>query len=214
MRTKVYLLLITLLYTVPVFAQSKWVLKTNKEGISIYESEMPGSKIKALKVIAFFDATPQQLAAVIMDVNTATTWVDHLKSSVLLKRVSPNELYYYSEVNLPWPAANRDFVAHLTMKQYPETKVVEIEGPAVPGYVEQKAGIVRITNSVGKWIITPVAANQVKVEYTIHVDPAGSLPAWVVNSFATQAPLEIFKNLRIELEKPFRKNADLMLSDN
>jgi len=175
---------------------------------------MPGSKIKALKVIAFFDATPQQLAAVIMDVNTATTWVDHLKSSVLIKRVSPNELYYYSEVSLPWPAANRDFVAHLTMSQNPQNGVVEIDGPAVPGFMQQREGVVRISNSIGKWVITPIAPDKVKVEYTIHVDPAGSLPAWVVNSFATQAPLEIFKNLRIELEKPFRKNADLMLSDN
>ncbi len=195
-------------------AQAQWTLKTEKDGISIYETNVPGSKIKALKVIASFNATPLQLGAVIMDVNTATNWVYHLRSSILIKQISPNELYYYSEVNLPWPAANRDFVAHLTMSQNPQNGVVEIDGPAVPGYMQQREGIVRISNSVGKWVITPISPGRVRVEYTIHVDPAGSLPSWLVNSFATEAPLKIFKNLRIELEKPFRKNADLMLSDN
>ncbi len=215
MKSKFYLLaLIFLLKLVPARAQTNWQLKTEKDGVTIYESEVPGSKIKALKVIASFNATPMQVGAVIMDVKAATEWVYRLRSSKLIKRVSPNELYYYSEVNLPWPAANRDFVAHLTPKQNPETKVVEIDGPAVSGYMQQMAGIVRINNSVGKWVITPLGSNQVQVEYTLHVDPAGSLPSWLVNSFATDAPLRIFKNLRSELEKPAFKNNDLLLSDN
>ena len=215
MKTKFYLLLfIALVKFAPSEAQNKWVLRTKNDGVTIYESEVPGSKIKALKVIATFNATPMQVGAVIMDVKAATEWVYRMRSSILIKRVSPNELYYYSEVNLPWPAANRDFVAHLTLKQNPETKVVEVDGPAVPGLMQLKAGIVRINNSVGKWIITPVGINQVQVEYTLHVDPAGSLPSWLVNSFATDAPLRIFKNLRVELQKSTYKNSDLLLSDN
>jgi len=198
----------------PAFAQTQWQLRTEKDGIKVYSSDVADSKIKAIKVIGEFYATPAQLAAVVMDVNTATDWVYHLKSSTLIKKVSSNELYYYAEVNLPWPAANRDFVAHLTVTQNPQTKAITIDGPAVPGYVPVKKGLVRIDNSVGKWIITPIGPNQVRVEYSIHVDPGGSLPSWLVNMFADQAPVQIFKNLKNELHKPVYRNNDNLLSTN
>ena len=88
-------------------------------------------------------------------------------------------------------------------------KVVTINGPAVPGFVPEKEGIVRVNNSTGKWVITPLAQNQIKVEYTIHVDPGGTLPAWLVNMFATQAPMQMFKNLKEQLKKPVSRGTAL-----
>jgi hypothetical protein len=195
-------------------AQTDWKLSIDKEGIKIYTSIVPDSKIKAIKVECDLNTTPSQLVAVVMDINNATDWVYHVKSAKLVKQVSPWELYYYSEVSLPWPAANRDFVAHLIVSRDPATKVVTIDGPAVPGYVPIKKGIVRIGHSFGKWIITPLGTDQVHVEYSIHVDPGGSLPAWLVNIFATDAPLQIFKNLKIQLQKPAYKNTALVFAEN
>ena len=213
MIRKIFAALLLIVGTLPAFAQTEWQLRTEKDGVKIYSSEVPNSKIKAIQVIGDFYTTPAQLANIVMDVNTATEWVYHLKSSTLIKKVSPNELYYYAEVSLPWPTENRDFVAHLVVTQNPQTKAITIDGPAVPGYVPEKKGIVRIDNSVGKWIITPIGQNEVRVEYSIHVDPGGSLPSWLVNMFADQAPLQIFKNLREQLQKPNYKNETLLTSN-
>jgi hypothetical protein len=213
MIRKIFAALLLVLGALTAFAQTGWELRTEKDGVKVYSSEVAGSKVKAIKVIGDFYATPAQLAAIVMDVNTATDWVYHLKSSTLIKRVSPNELYYYAEVSLPWPTEDRDFIAHLTLTQDAQTKAVTIEGPAVQGYVPEKKGIVRINNSVGKWIITPIGQNQVRVEYSIHVDPGGSLPSWLVNMFADQAPLQIFKSLRARLQKP-ASGHDTLLSSN
>lgn len=213
MLKKLFIAVIFVLGSVSAFAQIQWQLRTQKDGIKVYSSDVPSSKIKAIKVIGDFYATPEQLAAVVMDVNTATDWVYHLKSSTLIKKVSANEIYYYAEVSLPWPAANRDFVAHLTANQNPQSKVVTIDGPAVQGYVPVKKGLVRIDNSIGKWIITPIGPNKVRVEYSIHVDPGGSLPSWLVNMFADEAPVQIFKNLKSELQKPTYRN-EILLSTN
>jgi hypothetical protein len=191
------------------FAQDDWKLSTDKEGIKVYTSLVPGSKIKAIKVESTMDATPSQLVAMVMDVKNSPNWVYHTKSAVVVKQVSPSELYYYSEVNLPWPVANRDFVAHLTVTQDPDTKIVTIAGPAVTGMVPEKKGIVRIDHSSGKWTITPTSTGQINVEYTILVDPGGDLPSWLVNMFATQGPLEIFRNLKLQLQKPAYKNIAL-----
>jgi uncharacterized membrane protein len=194
-------------------AQNDWKLNTVKDGIKVYTGSVADSKIKAIKVECEINASASQLVAVIMDINTAPEWVYHVKSAKMVKQVSPTDIYYYSEVNLPWPAANRDFVAHLTVSQNPDTRVVTIDGPAVPGFVPAKKGIVRIDNSVGKWVITPTGPNKVYVEYSIHVDPGGSLPSWLVNMFATEAPLQIFKSLRLQLQKSSYKNSDLALAD-
>jgi len=197
-----------------VSAQNDWKLSVDKEGIKIYTSIVPESKVKAIKVECDLNTTPAQLVAVVMDINSATDWVYHVKSAKLIKQVSPSELYYYSEVSLPWPVANRDFVAHLTVSQDPLSKVVTIDGPAVQGYVPVKKGVVRIDNSFGKWIITPAGASQVHVQYMIHTDPGGSIPAWLVNIFATDAPLKIFEGLKVQLQKPAYKNTTLAFVEN
>jgi hypothetical protein len=195
-------------------AQNDWKLSTEKDGIKVYTSMMPNSKIKAIKVECDLNATSSQLVALVMDVTTAPDWVYHVKSAKLVKQISPAELYYYSEVSLPWPAQNRDFVAHLIVSQDPDTKIVTIDGPAVSGFVPIKKGIVRIDNSIGKWVISPAGADQIHVEYSIHVDPGGSLPSWLVNIFATDAPMQIFKSLKTQLQKPVYKNSALAFVAN
>jgi uncharacterized membrane protein len=190
-------------------AQTGWKLTSNKENIKIYTGTMADSKVNAVKVACSLQAKPAQIVAVIMDVESAPNWIYHTKSCKILKRVSPSELYYYSEVSVPWPAENRDFVAHLTVTQQAKTGVVSIDGPAVSGMVPTKKGVVRINNSKGKWIITPAGNGQSLVEYTLHADPGGAIPGWLVNMFATEGPYQIFKQLKVQLEKPEYKHAQL-----
>ncbi len=214
MRKILLVLVLSVLKLCPANAQGNWELKTDKDGIKVYVSQVTESKIKAIKVECDVNATASQLVALIMDVNTATGWVYHLKSCSLLKQVSPSGLYYYAEVNLPWPAENRDFVGHLTVTQNPDTKVVTIDGPSEQGMVPIKTGIVRITNSFGKWVITPTGTNKINVQYTILVDPGGSIPSWLVNMFAIQGPLQIFRNMKLQLQRPVYKNIGIAFVNN
>ncbi len=195
-------------------AQTKWQLNTEKEGIKVYTADFAGSKIKSLKVEATLEGNPGQLVALLMDVNTSAEWVYHLKSAKTIKQVSPSELYYYSEVNMPWPVANRDFVAHLTVTQNPITKVVVIDGPTVPGMTPERKGVVRVNQSIGRWVITPIDANHIKIQYTLHTEPGGTLPAWLVNMFATDGPIQMFRAMRARLQMPAYRNAVLSYIDN
>ena len=124
-----------LIQTTVAYAQTDWKLKNEKDGIKVYVGSVSDSKFKAIKVECELNTTLSQLVKALLDVKTCPEWVDHTKSCTLIKQVSPSELYYYSEINIPWPAENRDFVAHLTVHQNPETKVVTVDGPAVSGFV-------------------------------------------------------------------------------
>jgi hypothetical protein len=191
------------------YGQADWELRTEKEGIKVYTRTFPDSKFKAIRVELDLQATLSQIVALLMDVNTGAEWVYATKSCVLLKQVSPSEVVYYSEVKLPWPVANRDFIAQLRATQDAKTKVVTIDGPVVPDFVPVKEGIVRVTRSAGKWVITPLEPHHVKIMYTLRLDPGGDLPAWLFNMFVTKGPTESFKNLKEQLKKPVYANARL-----
>lgn len=188
-------------------AQEKWTLSSSSEGIQVYTRPMANSKIKAVKVNCILTATPTQVVAAILDIKSCNEWVYHSKINTLIKQLSPVDLIYYSQVEVPWPVENRDYVVAIHTEQNPQTKVVTITSPCIPGYVPEKKGIVRISHSVGNWTITPVSKSQTRAEYVLEVDPMGNIPAWLINLFATKGPTETFRNLKVHVQKPQYKNA-------
>jgi hypothetical protein len=195
---RIIIILFFLLKITGVSAQTNWELKNEKSGIKVYTSAVTDSKFKAIKVDCELKASLSQIVKVLLDIKNGPEWLYHTKSCTLIKQVSPDELYYYSEINIPWPVQNRDFVAHLKVRQNPDTKVVTVDGPAVPGFVPLKNGIVRVRSSKG-----------LRVVYTLQLDPGGNLPAWLVNLFAAEGPLKSFEGLLLQLKKPAYQNAEL-----
>ncbi|RFZ83262.1 lipid-binding protein [Mucilaginibacter terrenus] len=209
-----YLLGLLLLFLANnVSAQYNWTLKSDKDGVKVYTSLVTGSKIKAVKVECDVNARASQLVRVLLDVKHCPEWVYKTKSCSLVKQVSPSELYYYSEINVPWPATNRDFVAHLTVSQNPDTKVVTVDGPAVPGMVPVKDDAVRISSSKGLWVITPLDKSKVHINYTLQVDPGGNIPAWLINLFAAEGPMRSFEGLKAQLKKTEKEEGVAFIKD-
>jgi len=199
------------LFLLPLFTiqQPEYQLSTDKDGIRIYTATNADAKVKPIKVECTFNATPAQLVAVLLDIKNYPDWAYHTKSSTIIKQVSSLELYYYSEVNVPWPGQNRDFVSHVTASQNPETKVVTVEAPNVPGMVPEKSGLYRTHTSKGKWIITPEGSDKIKVVYYLQIDAGGAAPAWLVNMFITDGPLQTFIKLRKQVQKAEYKEVRL-----
>lgn len=210
---KFILLFIISVCSLPSLAQTQWKLIADKEQIRIYSSAVPESKIKAIKVDCVVDASLSQMVSLLLDVEAGTQWVYKTKSCTVVKRVSPTDLYYHSEIGLPWPLDNRDFVAHLITKQDPLTKTVTIDGPVVAGMVPPQKNVVRVNDSKGRWVLTPTAG-KVRIEYTLHTDPGGYLPAWAVNAFAAEGPMETFKSMKQQLKLPKYRNASLTFIAN
>src|SRR5476649_2256424 len=156
MYKKLTLLFLLLANCALAQTSDNWVLKENNDGVKIYTGEVENSKVKAIKVECQLDATLSQLVAVLLDVKNSEEWLYHTASNYIVKQVSPSELYYYSLVEMPWPVSNRDFIAHLKVSQDAITKVVTIDAPCVYDMVPLKPKVVRIADSKGKWILSPV----------------------------------------------------------
>ncbi|MFT3680788.1 MAG: START domain-containing protein [Ferruginibacter sp.] len=195
------------------FSQKDWTLKVDKEGIKIYTKITENSPFKAVKTTCTIDAPLSRVAAVLMDINSTADWVYATKKCSVLKQVSASELIYYSEVEAPWPVSNRDFIVRLWITQDAKTKTVSVLSENKPDHLPENKGIVRIRKSHSQWTMEPLPNGQVKVEFMLQVDPGGSLPAWIINMFATKGPFESFKKLREQVKKDKYKTSLPFIKD-
>lgn len=185
-----------------VLCQEKgWKLYSEKDGIQVFTQPVSNSAFKAVKAVGVVETSMSRIAYVLMDVKTTKEWVYGTKVCSLLKQMTPADLIYYSEVDLPWPASNRDFIIRITLTQEPKTKLMTIVAENMPKYISEKNGIIRIQRSSGLWHIIPIDANHVRVEYTLQVDPGGWIPAWLVNMVASTGPYQSFVGLRKQVKK-------------
>lgn len=185
-------------------AQADWKRVAARDGIKVYAKTIPDSKIRAMRAECTLDAGMEEVIGLLLDVNAAERWVCHTKSCKLIRRVSDTELFYHTEVSLPWPLDNRDFVTHLRVIKHEKNDMVTIDAPAVPGILPVREGIVRISSSINRWLVRPLPNGKVWVEYMLQVDPGGHIPAHVVNMFACRAPIETFQNMRKVLRERTR----------
>lgn len=182
-------------------AQKTWKLISEKDGIFVYTQNLENSKFRAIRAVCTVDCGVTRLAYVLMDVSNTKDWVYATKVCKLLKKMSPTDIYYYSEVEIPWPVSNRDFIIRITLTQDEKTKIARIVAENHPGYIPEKKNVIRIPKSAGSWILTPLGDGRTKVEYVIHVDPGGSVPAWMVNMLADVGPHSSFTKLKKEVKK-------------
>jgi hypothetical protein len=200
---------IFLCITLPLFveAQADWVLKKDKDSIKIYTRNTENSSFKSVKVMCTISGTLSQLTALLLDVNAHEQWVYNTKSSYLVKQVKQNQQIYYSEIDLPWPLANREIVVIMTIVQDPVSRVLQVNIDNAENQIPVKSGTVRVPASSVKWSVTPLEGNHLSIEYYGQADPGGSVPAWAANPFTTKGPFETFKKLKQLITSPAYANA-------
>jgi hypothetical protein len=184
----------------PASDKNDWTLKREKDGIDIYSRPSNCSKINDIRVDMDLTGTVEQLAAILRDINGYTDWVYSTRTATMIKKVSENEVIYYAEVGTPWPAANRDYYADLKITLNPANHSMNVVSLGMKDYQPEKKDFVRVPMSRGSWTVTTQSARKIHLQYILQIDPGGSIPAWILNSFVAKAPLETFSNLKKKME--------------
>jgi hypothetical protein len=186
-------------------SQSNWQLAKEQDGIKVFLKNAEGTGIKMMRVECDMPSKQEAVLGLILDLPASEKWIPQTKTLRYLRRPSLTECYYYSELRLPWPVSNRDYVIHVKASQQPTTKMVTVDANAVPGEVPEKEGIVRVQNSIVKWLLYPTQNGRTKLIYQIFTDPGGNLPITLVNYFAKQAAFDIVKKMReLVQQAPYR----------
>ena len=134
-----------------------------------------------------------------MDVERYDEWQYNTSRPRVVKKISDREMIYYTVVEAPWPVSDRDMVVDLVVMQNEKTRSVTITTNGFPDYAPREACCVRVPMSTARWVITPASSTKLDVEYTIKIDPGGSVPAWMVNMVCAEAPYVSFRNLRSKI---------------
>lgn len=180
----------------PTAAQKDCDFQMVREGIKVYTCKRNGSNLKAVRAYFELDATLDQYAAVVLDVDDYKYWNYAASNPKVLERINEEELIYYSEVEAPWPVTDRFVVLHLTVRQDPETGHLLVKLKNVPERLPSKEGFVRVREYNSILEVSPSTNGKLKVDYYLEVDPGGAIPAWATNLVSTKFPINTFSNLR------------------
>ncbi len=211
---KFLLVLVCLFAGLSAGAQKTWELKKDQSGIRVYSRTGDSSRFDDLKVEMTLQGKLSSLAALILDIGNYPNWSFNSAKAVMLKRINPSELYFYSLIHSPWPASDRDLVVHLRLSQDSSTRKLYISADEIADYIPEKKGIVRVPLSIERWIITPLPGERIKISYELKLDPGASAPAWLTNLFSTKGPYETFCHLREQLKQPKYRDAALSFIKN
>jgi len=197
-----------LVFSVLLLAASRaladdWQLTGNKDGITIYQRAVPGSAIIALKGEGVVDAPVWKVASVLLDTARAQEWVDSLKQSRVVRRLTLTSYIEYNHLGLPLIIKDRDFVSEVQIKVNADDRSVALiyrptDDPSVSTTRDVRGEILAgtfLARSLG-----PEHRTQLTAE--IHCDPKGALPAWIVNLFQRRWPQNTFEGIRRQVAKP------------
>lgn len=182
------------------YCQKDCELKISKDNIQVFTCKNSDSKIKSLKASFTVKTKPSVLAGHLLDAPDYVKWQYNIIHTDVVKKISENELIYHSEVKAPWPVSNRELVIRLKITQDPVSKVMIFETVSVEGFVPDNEEVVRVHHFHGKWIITPVGNQELKIDYSFEVDPGGSIPSWIINLAIAEGPYQTFKNLKARIQ--------------
>ena len=176
------------------FAQGKWELKKNENGIEVFTRKAATGNVKEVRVQCELDVTQAQLISVILDIGNYNSWIYANKKSVILKTEAPGKIVYYTQSHLPWPIKDRDLVVELNINHTPENLNIQVK--SVPDVMPKNPDYIRVPYSLATWNVTQAINNKLKVDYTFSIDPGGSIPSWIVNATLTIGPYNSFVKLK------------------
>jgi len=175
-----------------------WILEKDKDGIKVYTRKTLKSSLKDSKASVTIKVSAKKAFDLFIDFERHRDWMDRIRASRLLKKVSDNEYYVYYEVTAPWPVADRDVAVLYKAVKLPDGGF-RLESAAKPDIIPPKEGLVRVPESESTWEFVPKGEG-VEIIFTNHSDPGGNVPDWLINMTATDNPFNTLQNFRRKLE--------------
>lgn len=179
-----------------------WSVGKNAGGITIYTREYPKSAYKEFKGVMTVQASLSCLLSIMKDVSSYPKWFYECPEAYAIKIISFKEGYNYLTYKLPWPLDNRDMVVHYWVTQDLKDKSVTIKTVGEGSYIPAKESWVRIQELNGFWKFTPKGNGMIEVQYQVHLEPNGSIPAWLANSTVVDAPYNTLLKMREMIKQP------------
>ena len=176
--------------------QSPWQLRETHEGIPVYTRKVAGSPILEYKANVIVDAPMSKVIALFEDENQIRRWYYQCVLSKLVENDGPKQKVIYLILHLPWPVAARDFIFKRSRSEDPAKGTITYTLTALPDRLPLVKGMIRVQSIKSSWVFKSLAQGQTELFFQQHTDPAGSIPASLINKIGVDTPYYSLRNFR------------------
>lgn len=171
-------MILSLLPLVLLSADADYSKVDEVDGVVIEARKVPASSFVELRLTTTTDKTPTSLCDAVFGDGKFDPEEPDLKSRTILEE-SADERVTYDQIS-PAMVSNRDYAVRARRARGDDGSCTMTFAAANDKAPPLPRGWVRITKVGGSWTFTPQPDGKTKLVYVIHSDPAGSIPAFLV----------------------------------
>ena len=172
-------------------------------GVTVWQRSVPGQSLVEFRGQTVVDASMLRTLAVIRDDSHMHEWGDHSTFGFTLQRSANVEVAYSHARSPSFLVSDRDLVFEATIRALPQDHSIRIDLRATQHRdMPEQAGVVRITDLHGYWLLHEVSPTRTEVTMEVNADPSGHIPHWLVNLTTRRFPLRTLASLHEQVKKP------------
>ncbi len=181
------------------YASDDWKLVSQKDGIDIYTRPSKDSANMESRGVVTVPHGVDAVLSVLENVDAYPSWYAHCKAAEVVERHPPDWRVVHMELDLPFPAGDRDAVVRIDREMQGKTRVLRISNDA--DAIPKVEGFVRMPRVEGSWQLEPQAdGKSTRITLQQLNDPGGSLPTWLTNKLVSEQPATTLAGLRRVLD--------------
>lgn len=168
------------------------------EQVSTFVSQVDGYAVKAFKGTVQMPYSVTQITNLLKDHQRLPEWI--YQNKLVIEDIIPGETAFYMGFNGIWPASDRDVVMDYRYTHDPQSGGTRLsvwnKDSAYPLHPKR----VRIPLIDNRWHVFPVREGWSEVQFETFIDIGGSVPKWIANIVANDAPRRTLKGMRKMLD--------------
>jgi len=178
-----------------VGAEAPWHVIMKERGIVVSTRDEPGRELPSFRGQGMLNMPVLHALAVVLDAEGAVQWAKGADEVQTLRAFDPRTHLIYTRAHAPWPVSDRDMVVKRLIKVVDPGREFRVEMTCMTGQRPDTKRVVRVSDCSSHFLLRQVSPTQTYTEYQVSIDPAGSLPAWLVRWASKNIPFETLVSL-------------------
>ena len=188
-----------------------FLVESRPDSIMIYEKNIEGMKLKALRVEKIINFDYQHILNTVMDIGSYPKALESSDLTSFIVGQKDNFIYAYNHIPVPFPFIDdRHYFFKIKKTSSNEiiwTLVSESEANSTYKFkriLDKKLGSVYMDYGAGIWKAQPITKKMSNVSYSLYMDSGGLITDYLNDLFSSQSVINLYKGVlsssRKELE--------------
>lgn len=190
----------------------KWETSLDEDNILVESRKSQNASYDEFRATIIVSTGLAPAIALLQDTSACSDWIFRCKESAIIQAFSKTERIFYQVTTLPFPAKARDVIFHAEIT-FLRNGAIRVSMTARPDALPETKHV-RVREAYGTYTLTPLAEGKTRVIWEQYVDPAGKLPAWLVNSMLTDLPYKSLQRFRQKVMTAPYNTAVFIYDDN